>query len=307
MSRRSLVIGYGSIGQRHARVLESLGHEVAIVSRRGIGDGRIVYRDLPEQHVHEFGYAVVANETACHADSIEDLARTGFRGGVLVEKPLFAEPMALPQHKFEKAGVGYNLRFHPAIKALRLAIAGRALQMAHLYVGQWLGDWRKGRDAKATYSGSRMQGGGVLRDLSHELDLVTWLFGDWKRVAALGGRLGSVTLDSDDGWSILLECERCPVVAVHLNYFDRPARRSIAVQTDGTTFCADLIVNSLDTNGSVEAFVVERDTTYRDMHLAMLAHAENVCTFDEGERIVEMVKAVELAGSRRSWISAAAA
>ena len=306
MSRRALVIGYGSIGQRHARVLENLGFEVAVVSRRGNGEGRIVYRDIP-QELCGFGYAVVANETARHAVSLEELSRMGFRGRVLIEKPLFAVPTALAAYEFEKAGVGYNLRFHPAVKALRQAIAGRALQMAHLYVGQWLGDWRRGRDAKATYSGSRIQGGGVLRDLSHELDLATWLFGDWKRVAALGGRLGSVTVDSDDGWAILLECERCPVVGIHLSYFDRPARRAMTVQADGTTFRADLVANVLDTNGKVETFAVEPDATYRDMHQAMLADAESVCTLEEGCRIVAMVEAVEQAVSQRSWINAAAA
>jgi predicted dehydrogenase len=306
MSCRALVIGYGSIGQRHARVLQSLGLQVAVVSRRSIGDGHVVYGDLPAG-LHDFSYAVVADETARHAVSLEELSRRAFRGRVLVEKPLFAAPTALPPHKFERAGVGYNLRFHPAVKVLRQSIAGRALQMAHLYVGQWLGDWRKGRDAKATYSGSRVQGGGVLRDLSHELDLATWLFGDWKRVAALGGRLGSITVDSDDGWAILLECERCPVVAIHLSYFDRPARRTITVQSDGATFCADLVANLLDTNGRVEAFAVEPDMTYRDMHQALLADATNVCSLEEGSRIVEMVGTVEQAASQRRWINAAAA
>src|SRR5689334_1222422 len=116
MSRRALVIGYGSIGQRHVRVLETLELEVAVVSRRGIGDGRIVYGNLPAQHLHDFDYVVVANETARHAVSFEELSRMGFRGRVLVEKPLFAAPTELPPHKFEKAGVGYNLRFHPAVR-----------------------------------------------------------------------------------------------------------------------------------------------------------------------------------------------
>lgn len=305
MSRRALVIGYGSIGQRHARVLESLGLEVAIVSRRDIGGGRLVYRD-PPQVFHEFGYVVVANETAYHANSLLNLVQSGFHGSVLVEKPLFAKPTALPSHNFEKAGVGYNLRFHPALRALRGAISGRALQMAHLYVGQWLDDWRKGRDARATYSSLRSQGGGVLRDLSHELDLATWLFGDWKRVAALGGRLGSVTVDSDDGWAILLECKDCPVVAIHLSYFDRPARRTLTVHSDGETFSADLVTSALNTNGSVETFAVEPDATYRQMHQAMLGDGKDVCSLDEGGRIVDMIEAIEQAVSVRSWISAAA-
>src|SRR3954452_13362037 len=135
MSQRALMIGYGSIGQRHTRVLEALGYEVTVVSQRGVGDGRAVYRDIPARRLDEFGYAVVANGTVRHAISLAELAQMGFRGRVLVEKPMFAAPTALPQHDFERSGVGYNLRFHTAVKALRQAIADRAVQMAHLYVG----------------------------------------------------------------------------------------------------------------------------------------------------------------------------
>src|SRR5262249_8589161 len=130
---------------------------------------------------------------------------------------------------------------------------------------------------------------------------------DWKRVAALGGRLGAVTVDSDDGWAILLECDRCPVVAVHLSYFDRPARRAITVQSDGTTFHADLIANAFDTNGSAETFAMEPDASYRNMHQAMLADAQDVCTFEEGSRIVGMVEAIERSMGQRSWVNSAAA
>ena len=38
----------------------------------------------------------------------------------------------------------------------------------------------------------------MLRDLSHELDYMTWLFGPCRRVAALGGRFGPLAIDSDE-------------------------------------------------------------------------------------------------------------
>jgi predicted dehydrogenase len=235
------------------------------------------------------------------------VAQSGHAGWVLVEKPLFAVPSPLPAHGFRGAGVGYNLRFHPAVRALRAALAGRTTQMADLHVGQWLGDWRPGRVVAATYSATHAGGGGALRDLSHELDLATWLFGPWREVAALGGRLGEVTVDADDGWGILLACQRCPVVSVHLDALDRAGCRTITVQAGGETLAADLVKGTLAIGPSVETFPVERDTTYSAMHQALLGGSGEVCSLEQGLATVRLIAAIETAARERRWIEREAA
>ncbi len=308
MSGRGLVIGYGSIGERHARVLEALGFAVSVVSRRREGGGRAVFASMDEaQSAGPADYVVVADETGRHAETLAGLAASGHRGSVLVEKPLFAAASPLPAHRFGRAGVGYNLRFHPALRALRAALAGRPVQMANFYAGQHLGDWRPGRDMARTYSASRAAGGGVLRDLSHELDLATWLFGPWRRVAAVGGRLGSVTVDADDGWGILLGCEGCPVVTIELNSLDRSGRRVVTVQADGETLRADLVASTLEIGREKQSLKSDRDQTYADMHRALLDGSPDVCSFGEGERVVGLIEAIETAAHERRWIEGAAA
>lgn len=308
MNLNGLVIGYGSIGARHARILEGIGASVSVVSRRGESDKRAVFRTLAEaQASGTFDYVILAEETARHAVTLTDLATHGHEGFVLVEKPLFAQPAALPVHRFCGAGVGYNLRFHPAVQALRKALAGHRAEMADFYVGQWLGDWRPGRDVATTYSASRIAGGGALRDLSHELDLVTWLFGPWQSVAALGGRLGNVTTDADDGWGIVLACERCPVVTVHLNSLDRQGRRGMTIQSQGSTLHADLVGGTTVINGRVERFEIERDETYRNMHRALIGGSQDICTLEEGERTVELITTIEVSARERRFITRSAA
>jgi predicted dehydrogenase len=303
MTRRGLVIGYGSIGQRHARVLESLGLSISIVSRRGQGGGRPVFPSIAEaRSAGSYELMVVADETARHADSLAQIVASGHDGSVLVEKPLFAEKSSLAAHRFRFAGVGYHLRFHPVIEALKAVLTGRAVQMANFYVGQHLGDWRLDRIAANTYSASRAAGGGALRDLSHELDLATWLLGPWSRVAAIGGRLGTVTVDADDGWGILLSCARCPVVTMELNCLDRAGRRSITVQAEGETMRADLMAGTLEVGGQMQSFSVERDQVYSTMHQALMDGSKLVCTFDEGARVVELIEAVETATRERRWV-----
>lgn len=308
MTLRCLIIGHGSIGERHARVLENLGHSVSIASRRGDSGGRRVFSTLPEAlAAGPFDYVVIATETASHAAMLSELAARGHRGRVLVEKPLFAEPSPLPAHQFRGGGVGYNLRFHPAIGPLRRALGGRPAEAADFYVGQWLGDWRPGRAVAATYSASRAAGGGVLRDLSHELDLATWLFGAWGRVAALGGRFSDVTVDADDAWGIILSCERCPVVTLHMNCLDRLGQRTITVQSRGETLRADLVAGRFTEDRASETFSADRDESYAAMHEAMLNGSPDVATLDEGLETVELIAAIEAAARESRWVERKAA
>ena len=139
----AVVIGLGSIGQRHARVLNELGHGVATVSRRDGGDypsiGQAIAASRP-------GYVVIATETSEHARSLQQLAEADFRGTVLVEKPVFAHPQSVPDYPFAHLLVGYNLRFHPVMSAFAERLAGRQAITVSAYVGQDIRDWRPGRD-----------------------------------------------------------------------------------------------------------------------------------------------------------------
>ena len=306
--RSALVIGHGSIGRRHAQVLQTLGFTVSVVSRRGEAAGYETFGSAEQAlAARSFDYVVVATETATHLPALVALARAGYTGAVMVEKPLLETSQQMPEAAFASAGVGYNLRFHPVVMALREALQGCAVEMASFHVGQWLGDWRPDRDVAQSYSATRAGGGGVLRDLSHELDLANWLFGPWRRVAALGGKLGSVTVDADDGWGILLACPRCPVVTIQLNCLDRVARRTITVHAEGKTWHADLIAATLEHGGTTQAFSTERDDTFMAMHRALMNGGGDVCSFDEGLRVVALIDAVERASVEQVWIGSAAA
>lgn len=85
----------------------------------------------------------------------------------------------------------------------------------------------------------------MLRDLSHELDYVLWLFGPWRRLTATGGYLSPLETDSDDAYTLLMEARLCPMVSIHMNYLDRVPHREILVNTDQHTIHIDLINNTI--------------------------------------------------------------
>jgi predicted dehydrogenase len=224
---------------------------------------------------------------------------------VLVEKPLFDQARPLPASGFRLACVAYNLRFHPVVQRLKALLEGEDIVSAHAYAGQYLPDWRPGSDYRVSYSAQIDRGGGVLRDLSHELDYLAWVLGCWRRVAALGGHLSSLKISSDDVFSLLMSMERCPIVSVQLNYLERPARRTLVVNTNQHTFEADLIEGTLSIDReNFERFPVERDSTYRVMHEALLAGRTDVaCSLDQGMQTLRLIDAARQSAQRLEWTS----
>jgi predicted dehydrogenase len=222
-----LVIGYGSIGHRHASVLAELGLRVHVVTKRDIKDYPC-YKTIGEALGKErFDYVVISCETSGHYRSFQTLNSLGYAGKVLIEKPVFSELPSPPQADTSSVFVAYNLRFHPIIRKLRELFCHKKPYSIHVYVGQYLPSWRPDADYTKCYSASRARGGGVLKDLSHELDYINWIAGPWKRVAAIGGKFSELMIDSDDVFSLLIETEHCPVVSVQLNYLDFIARRDM--------------------------------------------------------------------------------
>jgi predicted dehydrogenase len=301
---KALVVGLGSIGTRHARILSELRCTVSVVSRRTV-EGFDCYPELSEALLRFApDYVVIANETSAHLATLQNLVQLGYRGMVLLEKPLALQSAALPDHRFRQAALGYNLRFHPVLVGLHEALIGEQIISAQVYCGQYLPDWRPDTDYRNSYSAQKELGGGVLRDLSHEIDYMNWLFGDWRRLAALGGNLGGLEIDSDDCWGVLIEYGRCPVATLHLNYLDRPGRREIVVTTKNHTFKADLKSSSLECDGQVSSLTCQRDDTYRAQHVAMLSgDTSRLCSLAEGMKVMEFFSACETAASTGQWVT----
>jgi predicted dehydrogenase len=322
---RALVVGAGSIGLRHQHVLTGLGIATDLVSRRPElqGAGQVqTHADLGSalQAVAP-AYVVLAMETAAHLPALEELARNGFRGRVLVEKPLTAAPLPaaaaaeLRTLPFLSVAVGYQLRFHPAVTAARAHIGGDRIVAIDAYVGQHLAAWRPGRSVDATASARIADGGGVLRDLSHELDLVTWLAGRWSRVCAVGGRSGTlgVGVETDDRWAIVLELEDGAVATVHLNALDHVGQRRLTLIGSTRSVAVDLIASTVarrsvseDAGGpaTVEQYPADRDDVLAAMHSAVLeGDLDALCSLDAGMALVQLIDAIERSAALGSRIA----
>lgn len=301
-----IVIGYGSIGSRHARILTDLGYRVAVLSKRKI-NYPLLYNSITDA-IREFNpeYVIIANETSRHLDVLYELIDQDFSGAVLTEKPLCANINAIkhfPKNRLKHLFVAYNLRFHPVIQKLKYILINEKVLSINIYVGQYLPEWRPNTDYRQHYSAIKDLGGGVLRDLSHELDYLNWLFGDWIRLVALGGHYSNLEITSDDLFSIMIEMKNIPIVNIQMNYLDRFSRREIIINTNMHTYKADLVNNQLQIDKQQYSFLYHRDMTYKLLHESILTNNfTDVCSLDEGIETMKMIEAVEQSAKLGRWI-----
>jgi len=300
--KRIIIIGYGSIGQRHTRILNELGHHVAVVSRRKV-DYPLLYNNTKEALLLEYpSYIVIANETSEHEATLNELKSLSYDKKILVEKPLFLSHIN-SDFDFTALYVGYNLRFHPLVQTLFEKIRKLEILSVQCYVGQYLPSWRPDTDYTESYSASLSKGGGVLRDLSHELDYLQFLFGDWEQMTASGGKFSRLQIDSDDHFSFIFQTKKVPLITLQMNYLDHLVQRTLIINTDKATYKADFIQNTLQINDELLQFDVGRDDTYKNQHKAILnGEKELLCSYEKGLNIVKMIEMAEKASKGKVWV-----
>lgn len=260
MSTRILVTGRGSIALRHIRYLrESLpGLELAVLSSTGKVDSGFqpcsVFMTLAQGLHWKPDAVVVASVSSRHGAEL--LACLQMNLPCLAEKPLVVTRLeldglraALGTIKHQSAiVVGCNLRYLPAVRQLAAALAEArlgAVVRAHLEVGQNLAHWRPTRDLASSYSAHSEQGGGVVFDLVHEIDMARWLLGPLQVQAAVGGRLGHLPIKSDDVHVALLKRVNGAPVVVSLDYLSQQAVRRYVIVCEGGTFTCDIVAKRL--------------------------------------------------------------
>lgn len=247
---RFVIMSLGSIGQRHLRNLRATfpDAEIAVWRREGSdGDSIPTGADrlcLSMDEVLAFSpeAAIIASPASVHLEAAMALAGAGVH--LLVEKPLSVSTSGvddLIRHCHEHHAVlmvGYNLRFMPSLIRMRELVRAGAIGeilSARAEVGQYLPDWRPGSDFRNGVSARAALGGGVLLELSHDIDYMLWILGLPARVTAVGGKFSDLEWDVEDLAELLLEYERPRrLVSVHLDMLQRsPTRTCRVVGTEG--------------------------------------------------------------------------
>jgi len=289
LKKRIVVVGLGSIGRRHARLLAQRGDlevewcesEPAALAHAEAELGRA-------SHVHASFTAmietrpelvVIATPHGLHAAQAIAALQAGAH--VLCEKPM-ADTLAAASEMLRverTAGriltFGFQLHFNPGLRRLRQLVCGGELgTVVHVHC-------RVGSYITLVNSRSRYQEhteGALLMDYTHQPDLLQWILGEPPvAVFATGGRGGTPELSSTPNF-INVNCDYAqPLIGtIHLNYLQMPERHEYEIVGDRGWAMFDLNTGRLrrgqrvDQREWTEEFSLERDPVYTAEHEAFL-------------------------------------
>ena len=170
------VIGAGSIGKRHAQNLAFLGADVTIIAFRDFDMANFISQ---LSSYNQNCAVVIATPTNIRMPLISQCARAG--AALYIEKPLAYQSQDmdaiynLPNATLKRSVAGFMMRYHPIIKKL-LAHDMGDIDRASFAVGHDVNQWRDDWQFSKSYA-ANPDGGGVLLDLCHEIDIADLLCG----------------------------------------------------------------------------------------------------------------------------------
>ena len=240
-----LIIGYGSIGKRHEEVLLSIDgiEQIDIVTQQTLVN-KVTYINLEEVfEITKYDYYIIASQTSSHYEQLRYLESKVSGKLIFCEKPLFKTKEQL-QIVNNLVYVGYVLRFHPLVKTLRELIKDKKVISVNVNCGQYLPTWRPESDYKDSYSAKKEEGGGVLLDLSHEIDYIQWLFGKIEELQSYQLKVSDLEIDSDDLTMIIGKTKKETIINMSIDYISKITYRKMLVHTFNERFDLDFINNN---------------------------------------------------------------
>jgi predicted dehydrogenase len=325
-----LIVGLGSIGRRHLRLIRdqipnarifSLRHSEEKLSEEIPGIEKSFFK-IEDAILEKPDIAIIANPAPFHISTAKKLAKAGIH--LLVEKPIshnlegVEDLIEACRLKNIKLMTGFNLRFLSCLNFFKSTIESNILGTVlsiRAEIGQNLESWRPGSDYSKGVSANHELGGGVLLELSHEIDYLSWIFGEPNWVMASLSTQSNLKIDVEDSAHILMGLEAkafngTPIsVSLNLDFIRHDhTRNCYAIGEKGTIKC-NLLSNSVhikekNKDGWTEIFnePSERDITFSKQIKNFIQSIENgellKATGEDGLKSLKVIDAIRISDKK---------
>lgn len=252
-----VIIGLGSIGKRHVKILKHIDKSIEVYALRSNLDKSnfpgVTNIKSFDDIIFKPDFIIISNPTYLHEQTINMCIKIGV--SIFIEKPVLskiknANSIIKLLKKFEiKTYVGCNMRFHPCIKYLKENLLLNSPNEVNIYHGTYLPKWREG-NFREQYSSDSNKGGGVHLDLIHELDYCTWLFGFPEKVTNTYRSNSTLKIDSIDfaNHQLFYKSFNAGII---LNYFRNDIKRQFEILYEDHTIHVDLLKNTIKSNEKI--------------------------------------------------------
>jgi predicted dehydrogenase len=329
-SLRVLIIGLGSIGQRHLRIARTLLPDADIrVLRHQAPEYVPQYANACMSSLEEAldfapGVAVIASPSVFHMQTAIPLAQAGV--DLLIEKPLAAsleyvdQLLRLCKVNGTVTMTAYNLRFLRSLRRFRDLLGEDAIgdvNSVRCEIGQYLPTWRSEIDYRKCVSANRALGGGALLELSHEIDYLRWIFGEVEWVQATLSRQSSLEINVEDTAHLILgfvpKGGRSLLGTLNMDFVRRDTTRTCLAIGERGSLCWNGISGTIEifeagTNTWREIFNYppQRDESYLSEWTHFLTCVERreppLVSVADGIRVLEIVEAAKKSSASRTAV-----
>ena len=332
MFSRILIVGLGSIGKRHKELVHQLFPNAAVEVLRlrektiPVDSGSEFLTTIQDAKEFSPEIAVLCTPSTTHISLALDLAKG--EAHLLIEKPISQSSKGVLEliEECAKKGialmVGYNLRYLKSLQEFRRHVSegliGKPLSV-RCEVGQHLPNWRPNEDYRKSVSARSELGGGVMLELSHEIDYLRWIFGevDWVRATLL--RQSELEIDVEDTVHLTIGFEKSIygkqlIANLNMDFIRHDTTRSCTVIGDRGSLRWDGILGEVSViqageqiwktlfvndNGIEETYILE----WQEFIEAIKEKRSPAVTGEDGLRVVEIIEAARL--SSKSGIQTA--
>lgn len=316
MVKKILICGLGSIGRKYVRLIRSRFPQISLAAlRSGFGPSSqeeklLDYQFYCEQEALTWkpDGVVIATPATYHLQQALFFASKNIP--LLIEKPLGT---GLEQEEdWDQLQifalqvpilVGYVLRYDSCLNWLKDQLTsksiGRLLE-ADFYCGSWLPSWREDTNYTQNVSARSELGGGVLLELSHEIDLAFWLLSDTIEInSAISSRSELLDIDVEDQVVIAAKTTDSVLLTIRLNFCTQPSRRIVCLRGQNGELSCDLISNRASMSlidKAPQGFSSEADASERYLH--QLDHFMSciqglelpICTVNDGLNVLKVIQ-----------------
>jgi len=293
-----IIVGLGSIGKRHKKNLLFLRHEV-IPCRRDDDLKKILETHQPDG-------VIICNPTSLHVATAMVAAKTGCH--LLIEKPIshnlknLDELFKIVKKKKLVLMVGYNLRFESGLIKIKQKLNQQAIgkvKSAKIEAGSYLPNWHPNEDYRQSYSAKKSLGGGVLLDLSHEIDYAVWFFGKAKTVKAELKMVPELEIETEGLAELEVKFESGVMAKIHLDYISREYKRNLEIIGENGNISWNYAAIRADGWDSNEMYVKEIENFIS----AIEGKNKPLVTGQEAKHVLKIIEAAKQSSKQGRTIS----
>ena len=311
------IVGLGSIGSKHLKLLRKNYPKIEITVVRSGKGVKYSEEKLATRIINSIDKLIELNPKAViisspaskHVDQALKLANEGIH--ILIEKPLSISTdgvkkliKVIEQNKLI-AQVGYMFRFDPCATIMKQYIDKNILgKILHVRIdcGSYLPEWRPNQDYKKSVSSSRHLGGGVLLELSHEFDYLTWFFGEISSVYAYLDNSKTLDVNVEDSAELIMISNSGFPISVHLDFNRRNKSRKCTIYGKLGELTWDAISKNISINKVGEKSIKKNFSfEMNDLYIAQIHHFFDcinnnelpVVTIKDGLNTIKLVEAAK--------------